>query len=80
MNPRRNRVEISDAHGVRNECVTDYYERFQEAFVAEAHEFVECVRDGTPPSLTLRDAAEATRIAVAMAEAHRSGRIVTLEP
>jgi myo-inositol 2-dehydrogenase/D-chiro-inositol 1-dehydrogenase len=79
MNPRKNRVEISDAHGVRNECVADYYERFQEAFLAEAQEFVTCVRDGAPPPLTLGDATEATRIGVAVAEAHRSGRIVTME-
>ena len=80
MNPRRNRVEISDAQGVRNECVADYYERFQEAFLAEAQEFVGCVSDGAPPPLTLRDATEATRIGVAVAEAHRSGRIVIMEP
>jgi myo-inositol 2-dehydrogenase / D-chiro-inositol 1-dehydrogenase len=80
MNPRKNRVEISDPRGVRNECVVDYYERFQEAFLAEAQEFVGCVRDGTPPPLTLRDATEATRIGVALAEAHRSGRIIDMEP
>jgi myo-inositol 2-dehydrogenase/D-chiro-inositol 1-dehydrogenase len=79
MNPRRNRVEISDAQGVRNECVADYYERFQEAFLAEAQEFVRCVGNGTPPPLTLHDATEATRIGVAVAEAHRSGRIVIME-
>ena len=79
MNPRRNRVEIADAHGVRNECVVDYYERFQEAFLAEAQSFVACVRAGAPPPLTLGDATEATRIGLALAEAHRTGRIVELD-
>jgi len=77
-NPRLNRVEIADAHGVRNECVTDYYERFQDAFLVEALELVRCVRDGSPPPLTLRDATEATRIGLALASAHRSGAIIEL--
>jgi len=77
-NPRRNRVEIADVHGVRNECVTNYYERFHEAFLVEALEFVRCVTDGSPPPLTLHDATEATRIALAVAHAHRSGTIVEL--
>ena len=39
-NPRLNRVEIADAHGVRNECTPTFYERFDEAFLREAQAFV----------------------------------------
>jgi myo-inositol 2-dehydrogenase / D-chiro-inositol 1-dehydrogenase len=63
LNPRRDRVEISDGSGIRNTCVADFYERFEEAFVHEACEFVDAVREGRPPALSLRDATEATRIA-----------------
>jgi myo-inositol 2-dehydrogenase/D-chiro-inositol 1-dehydrogenase len=35
QNPRINRVEISDAHGVRNECTPTFYERFADAFQNE---------------------------------------------
>jgi myo-inositol 2-dehydrogenase/D-chiro-inositol 1-dehydrogenase len=76
--PWRNRVEISDAHGIRTECVTDYYQRFQDAFLVSAVEFVRCVRDGSPLPLTLHDATEATRIGRALADAQRSGAIVDL--
>jgi myo-inositol 2-dehydrogenase/D-chiro-inositol 1-dehydrogenase len=78
QNPRLNRVEISDVHGVRNECVADYYERFRDAFLVGAIEFVACVRAGSPPPLTLHDATEATRIGRALADAQRSGTIVEL--
>jgi myo-inositol 2-dehydrogenase/D-chiro-inositol 1-dehydrogenase len=78
VNPRRNRVEIADAHGVRNECVVDYYERFREAFLLEVQEFVDCAREGRRPTLTLRDATEATRIGLAVTEAWRSGRVVEI--
>ena len=77
-NPRRNRVEISDAYGVRSECVVDYYERFREAFLLEVQEFVDCVRAGARPTLTLHDATEATRIGLAVTAARRSGQVVDI--
>jgi myo-inositol 2-dehydrogenase/D-chiro-inositol 1-dehydrogenase len=39
-NPRLTRVDIADAHGVRNECTPTFYERFEEAFVGRA----QCIR------------------------------------
>ena len=71
-NPRLNRVEISDAHGVRNECTPTFYERFEEAFLRELTEFVDIVRGDRPPPLTLGDATEATRIGIALTQSLRS--------
>ena len=78
QNPRLNRVEIADAHGVRNECTPTFYERFADAFRNEAQAFVDMVRDDTPPPLTLSDATEATRIGIAVTESLRSKRSVEL--
>jgi len=77
-NPRLNRVEISDAHGVRNECTPTFYERFEEAFLRELTEFVDLVREDRAPPLSLRDATEATRIGIALTESLRSSRPVDL--
>ncbi|HUH92090.1 MAG TPA: Gfo/Idh/MocA family oxidoreductase [Casimicrobiaceae bacterium] len=77
-NPRLNRVEISDAHGVRNECTPTFYERFEEAFLRETIEFVQAVAEDRAPALTLRDATEATRIGIALRESLSSRRIVEL--
>ena len=77
-NPRLNRVEISDAHGVRNECTPTFYERFEEAFLRETMEFVQAVQDDRPPALTLRDATEATRIGLALRESLQTRRAVEL--
>jgi len=77
-NPRLNRVEISDAHGVRNECTPTFYERFEEAFLRETLEFVQAVQDDRSPALTLRDATEATRIGVALRESLQTRRAVEL--
>ena len=73
---RLNRVDIADAHGVRNACTPTFYERFAEAFLLEAQAFVDVVRFDQPPPLTLADATEATRIGIAVTEALRSRRTV----
>lgn len=75
-NPRLNRVEISDAHGVRNECTPDFYARFADAFLIEAQEFTDAALGRRTLSLTLHDATEATRIGLAMTQAMREARPV----
>ncbi len=77
-NPRLDRVEISDAHGVRNECTPTFYERFEEAFLRETMEFVQAVREDRSLALTLHDATEATRIGIALRESLLTRRAVEL--
>src|SRR6202140_3015928 len=78
QNPRLNRVDIADAHGVRNECTPTFYERFEEAFLREAMHFVDAVVDDRAPLLTLHDATEATRIALALRESLQTRRVIEL--
>jgi myo-inositol 2-dehydrogenase/D-chiro-inositol 1-dehydrogenase len=74
---RFDHVTIADAHGVRHECTPTFYERFEDAFLREDAEFVQAVLDDRAPPLTLRDATEATRIALAMQQSLRERRVVT---
>lgn len=81
--PRVNRVEILDAGGVRNECTPTFFERFEEAFLAEAQAFVAAVSlggssSGEQAGASLADALEATRIGSALRESLQSGQAVTL--
>lgn len=78
-NPRLNRVDIADEHGVRNECTPTFYERFEESFLRETAHFVDAVLDDSPPALTLHDATEATRIALALRESLQTRRVVELQ-
>jgi myo-inositol 2-dehydrogenase/D-chiro-inositol 1-dehydrogenase len=78
-NPWLNRVDISDAHGVRNECTPTFYERFEAAFLHEIAHFVDAVLDDRAPALTLHDATEATRIALALRESLQSRRVIELD-
>lgn len=75
-NPRLNRVEIADSHGIRNECTPDFYARFADAFLVEAQEFVDAALGNTTLTLSLSDATAASRIGLAMTQAMRERRAV----
>lgn len=77
-NPRLDRVEISDAHGVRSLSAPSFFERFGDAFLAQCIHFVDGVLDNTPFDLTLEDAAEATRIAIALRQSMQTHQPVAL--
>jgi myo-inositol 2-dehydrogenase/D-chiro-inositol 1-dehydrogenase len=83
-NPRKSRVEIYDAGGVRSESTPTFFDRFEEAFLHEAQAFVQAVgarRAGLQSAVagaTLADALEATRIGKALREACASGAPVSL--
>ena len=70
-----NLVEISDKHGVRKECAQTFYERFQEGFLLQTQDFINCIVEGRRPEITLRDATEATRGAAALTKSFREGTL-----
>lgn len=75
---RLNQVQIADAHGIRTETTPTFYERFADAFLRELTHFVDCVRNDTPTGLSLHDATEATRIAIALRTSLVERRVVEL--
>jgi myo-inositol 2-dehydrogenase/D-chiro-inositol 1-dehydrogenase len=76
ITPAKNRVELFDAAGARVDCVKDFYERFADAFLAEAREFVDCVIEGRKPVVSARDGTAATEVGFALTESFRSKSIV----
>ena len=75
---RLTRVDIADQHGIRHECTPTFYERFEDAFVAELAAFTNAVRNDLPLPLSLRDATEATRIGLAIQKSLSTKRSVDL--
>jgi len=75
---RRDRVKLSDRQGVRHVALADFHERFREAFDTEMADFVAACRGEKAVALTLADATEATRIAVAITRSLKSGQVETI--
>lgn len=73
-----NRVETADKHGIRVQTTPTFWERFEDAFLRETQHFVDCVRFDRQPDLTLHDATEATRIAIALRTSLTERRAVDL--
>lgn len=68
-------VEISDKHGVRKECAQTFYERFQEGFLLQTQDFIDCIIEGREPELKLEDAIEATKAAIALTRSFREKKL-----
>ncbi|MCE5256489.1 MAG: Gfo/Idh/MocA family oxidoreductase [Spirochaetaceae bacterium] len=78
LSPSRNRVEILDSTGIRTECVRDFYERFSEAFLAEAQDFIDCIITDKAPRMSAHDGTKATEVGFALTKSFRTGSIVSL--
>ena len=70
----RDRVVVSDAHGVRHHSTADFFERFADAFNREMQAFVSSCRGDQPLTLSLADATAATRIGLAITRALHTGQ------
>ena len=76
--PQRDHVEILDSRGVVRECSHSFLERFESAYVAEAQEFVDCIRQGRKPLVTVQDGTRATEVAFAATRSFHSDELVRL--
>ncbi|MFZ5967561.1 MAG: inositol 2-dehydrogenase [Bacillota bacterium] len=76
--PQKNLVEILDEHGVRKECSQNFLERFEQAYVDEVQEFVNCILENRKPDISVYDGTKSTIIAYAATESFREKRLVTL--
>lgn len=73
-----NRVEVYDQHGARQECVETFWDRFEEAFLLIAADFLACILEGRQPELTLADARQATLVAEACTVSFQKGILVKM--
>lgn len=79
MNGRKNHVEIHDSFGSRRELPQHYYERFRDAFITEANEFVAaCIKD-TPVPIGLESSVRAIAIGSALQRSLITGEKIVLD-
>ena len=76
--PQKDYVEVLDSRGVVRECSQSFLERFDAAYLAEAQEFVDCIRSGHQPLVTVQDGTRATEVAFAATRSFRNEELVRL--
>lgn len=77
--PEKNRLLIYDHTGAVQECTEDFLERWQQAFLSEMTEFINCISDGRKPEVTVYDGTKCTEVCYAATEALHTGKTVELE-
>lgn len=73
--PRKNLAERYINGGVCTECVQSFPERFEEAYLAEMNEFVDCVLTGREPGVTVQNGIRSTAVGYATTAAWHSGKV-----
>ena len=76
--PQKNLAMVYDASGARTECVGSFPERFDESYLIEMEEFVDCALNGKQPGTTVYDGTKSTAIGFATTEAWKTGKIVKI--
>jgi myo-inositol 2-dehydrogenase/D-chiro-inositol 1-dehydrogenase len=77
--PQKNLVEIIDNSGVRKECSQDFVERFDQAYVNELQEFVDCIIEDRDPEITVYDGTKTTQIAFALTESFQENKLIDID-
>ena len=74
--PQKNHVEILDTFGVRRECSENFLERFEDSYVNEIQEFVDCIVERRNPEVTANDGTRVSEIAYRCKESFETGEML----
>ncbi|KAG9781093.1 NAD binding Rossmann fold oxidoreductase, partial [Aureobasidium melanogenum] len=77
--PKANNVVLADKSGMRHEVQPEYWQRFEEAFVTEATEFVDSVLHDKPVPLPLESGYAVMKIGRALQESLITGRLIRFD-
>ena len=76
--PEKNQAMLFNTNGAVTECVGSFPERFDEAYLLEMQEFVDCACAGKQTGVNVYDGTKSTRIGYATTEAWKTGKIVKI--
>lgn len=76
--PQKNLVTIFDHNGAVQECVSGFMERFEQSYVNEVQEFVNCILENRRPAVTVYDGTQSTKAAYAATESFRKNALITI--
>lgn len=76
--PEKNQAMLFSTVGAVTECVGSFPERFEDAYLAEMQEFIDCACAGKQPGVCVADGTKSTIIGYATTEAWKTGAIVKI--
>ena len=74
--PEKNLVTVMNDDGVIRPCSQNFPERFRQAFVDEAKEFINCILENRQPEITAFDGLQSTKVALACQESFEKDELV----
>ncbi len=77
--PDKNMVSVFDDNGVVKECSDGFLERFEQAYLSEAEEFISCIRENRQPSVTVEDGVLSTALGYACKESFETGELISVQ-
>lgn len=77
--PQKNLVIVFNDTGAVQECASGFLERFEQAYVNELQEFVNCILENRKPEVNVYDGTKSTQIAYAATESFRENKLVFLD-
>lgn len=75
----KNLVTIMDETGVVRACSQDFPERFREAFVNEAKEFIACIKEKRQPQVSAYDGLQSTKVALACRKSFETSELIEID-
>ncbi|KKI89772.1 myo-inositol 2-dehydrogenase [Bacillus sp. SA1-12] len=77
--PERNQIVLLQENGAVKECYDGFLERFEQAYLSEVEEFINCILEGRKPAVTVQDGVESTRLGYACKKSFETRKLVKLQ-
>ncbi|WRU97102.1 Gfo/Idh/MocA family oxidoreductase [Priestia filamentosa] len=77
--PERNMVTVFNETGAVKECSEGFLERFEQAYLSEVEEFINCIREERKLDVTVEDGVLSTALGYACKESFETGELVTVQ-
>ena len=71
-----NLVELYDVRGIKKDFMETFWDRFEQAFLLMATDFIDCVATGRKSEMTLENATQATIAATVFTKSFQTGKMI----
>jgi len=77
--PEKNLCMIFNKEGAVKECVENFPERFDMAYLMEMSAFIDCIKKGKKPDVSVYDGTKSAQIGLAATRAYKESKIINIE-